>query len=375
MLTYAAAALLILCHPDVSRAAPRTVYADTLNGMPVKVDLIARISGIPWGMAFLNPSELIFTVKAGKIGIVRLPSGEITWPDADLPPITDRGQGGLLDVAVPPGNTPWLYFTYSRPTNRGAAVTLARARRSGNTITDWQDLLITRSATNKTIHYGSRITFDDQGHLFFTVGDRGVRPNAQDLSVHAGSVLRVNYDGSAPADNPFAESETSLPEIFSFGHRNPQGIFFDKETQRLWAIEHGPRGGDEINLIQGGHNYGWPVISYGKEYWGPVQVGEGTAKEGMVQPVRYYVPSIAPSSLLVYSGKAFPKFRGNLFAGALKLTHINRIVLDSAGKPIKEDRLLEDLDRRIRALVEGPEGWLYFSSDAGEIFRLRPKTP
>ena len=343
--------------------------------MPIQVDRVAKISGIPWGMAFLSPSELIFTVKSGKIGVLDLQSEKITWLSATLSPIAPRGQGGLLDVAVPPGQSPWIYFTYSRRTGKGAATTLARARRRGTAITDWQELLITRSATGKSIHYGSRITFDHRGHLFFTVGDRGVRPNGQDLSTHAGSILRVNLDGSVPKDNPFAGSQTALPEIFSFGHRNPQGIFFDRETRRLWAIEHGPRGGDEINLIQAGENYGWPVISYGKEYWGPIQVGEGTAKEGMTQPVKYYVPSIAPASLLVYSGKAFPAWRGNLFAGALKLTHLNRIALDRDGKPIEEERLLEDLDRRIRALVEGPEGWLYFSSDSGDIFRLRPKRP
>ena len=374
-LTYVLAALALLCHPDVSRAAQQAVYSEMNGSMPIQVDRVAKISGIPWGMAFLSPSELIFTVKSGKIGVLDLQSEKITWLSATLSPIAPRGQGGLLDVAVPPGQSPWIYFTYSRRTGKGAATTLARARRRGTAITDWQELLITRSATGKSIHYGSRITFDHRGHLFFTVGDRGVRPNGQDLSTHAGSILRVNLDGSVPKDNPFAGSQTALPEIFSFGHRNPQGIFFDRETRRLWAIEHGPRGGDEINLIQAGENYGWPVISYGKEYWGPIQVGEGTAKEGMTQPVKYYVPSIAPASLLVYSGKAFPAWRGNLFAGALKLNHLNRIALDRDGKPTEEERLLEDLDRRIRALVEGPEGWLYFSSDSGDIFRLRPKRP
>ena len=157
-------------------------------------------------------------------------------------------------------------------------------------------MLITRSASTPGRHFGSRITFDGTGHLFFSVGDRGVRPNGQDLSTHAGSILRLTLDGSVPENNPFVQQRSALPEIWSYGHRNPQGIFYDRKKRRLWSIEHGPRGGDEINLILPGRNYGWPVISYGKEYWGPVQVGEGTEKEGMEQPVKFYVPSIAPGS-------------------------------------------------------------------------------
>ena len=168
------------------------------------------------------------------------------------------------------------------------------------------------------------------------------------------------------------QQRSALPEIWSYGHRNPQGIFYDRKKRRLWSIEHGPRGGDEINLILPGRNYGWPVISYGKEYWGPVQVGEGTEKEGMEQPVKFYVPSIAPGSLIVYSGKAFPAWKGNLFAGALKLTHLNRVEIDSSGRAVAEERLLEGLGERIRALLESPQGWLYFSTDTGSIFRLRP---
>lgn len=350
------------------------VLTGSSDGVAYQVDLVAEVPGIPWGMAFLTPSEIIFTVKSGKIGTLAPGTGTITWLEADLPPILHGGQGGLLDVAVPPEGAygDWIYFTYSRDVNGRGATALARAKRQNNRIADWQDLVVTRSETDKEIHYGSRIAFDDQGHVFFTVGDRGHRPNAQNLSTHAGSVLRVTAHGSPPPDNPFTGKKGAQPEIYSFGHRNPQGICFDPKTRRLWVIEHGPRGGDEINLILPGKNYGWPVISYGKEYWGPFQVGEGTAKPGMEQPVKYWVPSIAPGSLLLYSGKAFPGWQGNLFAGALKLTHINRIILDATGRAVGEERLIEDLDRRIRALTQGPEGWLYFSSDSGEIYRLRP---
>ena len=266
----------------------------------------------------------------------------------------------------------WIYFTYSKELQGKGVTTLARARLNGKRLVAFQDMLITRSASTTGRHFGSRITFDGTGHLFFSVGDRGVRPNGQDLSTHAGSILRLTLDGSVPENNPFVQQRNALPEIWSYGHRNPQGIFYDRKQRRLWSIEHGPRGGDEINLILPGRNYGWPVISYGKEYWGPVQVGEGTEKEGMEQPVKFYVPSIAPGSLIVYSGKAFPAWKGNLFAGALKLTHLNRVEIDSSGRAVAEERLLEGLGERIRALVESPQGWLYFSTDSGRIFRLRP---
>ena len=184
--------------------------------------------------------------------------------------------------------------------------------------------------------------------------------------------MRLKIDGSVPDDNPFVNQTDALPEIWSYGHRNPQGLFYDRQKKRLWSIEHGPRGGDEINLINPGLNYGWPVISYGKEYYSFAQVGESTHKEGMEQPVKYYVPSIAPGSLIVYSGKAFPNWKGNLFSGALAKRHLNRVEIDPDGNAIAEERLLEKLRERIRAIVESPEGWIYLSTDMGKIFRLKP---
>ncbi|MBL1415892.1 MAG: PQQ-dependent sugar dehydrogenase, partial [Moritella sp.] len=336
--------------------------------------------GVPWGMAFLNSSQIIFTERSGKIKILTfapLFTSQATASIIELqgvPIVNATEQGGMLDVAVPDDFKPgdWIYFTYTKRHQASTVTTLARAKRNGQRLLQWTELLVTRSATDTSRHFGSRITFDDKGHLFFTVGDRGVRSNGQDLSTHAGSVLRLNRDGSVPADNPFVGVKATLPEIWSYGHRNPQGLVYDSDNNRLWMIEHGPRGGDEINLIAAGANYGWPVISYGKEYWGPFQVGEGTHKTGMEQPVKYYVPSIAPGSLLRYSGNAFPKWQGNLLAGALKLTHINRISLDTQGHAVGEERLLQDLNERVRALAESPEGWLYFSTDSGLILRLRP---
>jgi glucose/arabinose dehydrogenase len=184
--------------------------------------------------------------------------------------------------------------------------------------------------------------------------------------------MRILRDGRVPQGNPFNQRTDVPPEIWSYGHRNPQGMAYDEARKRLWLIEHGPRGGDEINLVLPGRNYGWPVISYGKEYWGPLAVGEGTHREGMEQPIKQYTPSIAPGSLLLYTGDAFPVWQGNLFTGALKLQHLNRVTLSAAGKAIGEERLLEELDERIRALTQSPQGWLYFSTDSGKIYVIKP---
>ena len=280
----------------------------------------------------------------------------------------------MLDVAKAPDyiQGDWIYFTYSKSLQGQGVTTLARAHLNGSTLQDWDDLLLTHSDTETNVHYGSRIAFDDNGYIYFSIGDRGIRENAQDLTLHAGSILRLKRDGNIPIDNPFVDTANALPEIWSYGHRNPQGLAWDNDNKRLWSIEHGPRGGDEINLIEKGKNYGWPIISYGKEYWGPVSVGEGTHKAGMEQPVKYYVPSIAPGSLLYYTGDAFPEWQGDLLAGALILRHLNRVELNEQGEAIAEERLLEDLNQRIRALVQSPEGWVYFSTDRGNIYVLTP---
>lgn len=362
--------LLILCPLQIQAASARIISQSNPN---FKLELLAQDLGVPWGMAFLNDRELIFTERQGNIRILDLESLEITTLRGAVE-VDAEGQGGMLDVATGPDYTTggWLYFTYSKSTVSGAVTTLARARRKGNQLSDWQELLVTDSATSSYRHFGSRIAFDQQGHVFFGVGDRADRDSAQDLSSHAGTIMRLRLDGSIPDDNPFLNRDNALPEIWSYGHRNPQGLLYDNNTGNLWSIEHGPRGGDEINLVVKGANYGWPVISYGKEYWGPVSIGEGTEKPGMEQPVKVYIPSIAPGSLLLYSATAFPQWQGNLFSGALKLRHLNRVSISMDNKAIAEERLLRDLNERIRALAQSPEGWIYFSTDSGKIIRMRP---
>ena len=350
-----------------------------------QVTQVATGLGIPWGMSFQSENEILFTERKGRLGIVNIESGEVNYLSG-LPEIIANGQGGFMDVAKPTNNeiADWTYFTYVKPIDAAGngETTLARAHISKDGIFDWQDLLVTHSlfgvifdvtgiAWGSDRHFGSRIAFDDT-HLYFSIGDRGNRPNGQNLETHAGSILRLNVDGSVPQDNPFVDVEGARNEIWSYGHRNPQGLVWDGVKQRLWSIEHGPRGGDELNLIERGANYGWPIISYGKEYASFRSVGEGTHKEGMEQPKKFYIPSIAPGSLMQYTGEAFPEWQGDLFAGALKLRHINRIELDQEGNVIVEKRLMEDLNERIRALLQSPEGWIYFSTDSGKIYVIKP---
>jgi len=347
------------------------------EGMELKVEQVADDLGIPWGMVFLSSDKLLITERSGSILILDLKKHRKTKLK-NTPDVMVDGQGGMLDVALSPDykTSGWIYFTYVKEVSNEGVTVLARAKLNTNNyiFKNWQELLVSKSRTDEGYHFGSRIAFDNKGHVFFGIGDRGQRPNAQDLSNHAGSIIRLNLDGSIPKDNPFINKESVLPEIWSYGHRNPQGLVYDDISNRLWEIEHGPRGGDEINLIVAGANYGWPVISYGKEYSSPFAVGEGTHRDGMEQPIKVYIPSIAPGSLIMYSGDALSKWKGNLFSGALKLRHINRIILNSKGQAIREERLLETLDERIRALVQSPEGWIYFSTDSGKIFRILPRT-
>lgn len=350
-------------------AKPIVFYSE---GMKLRVDVITTDLGIPWGLDFITDKYLLVTDRNGSIRRINVDTGVSTLLK-NGPEVLAEGQGGLLDVAISPNfkNDDWIYFTFVKSIDGLGATVLARAKLNDDTFKHWQELLVTDSVTTTTRHFGSRITFDEEGHVFFSVGDRGIRKYAQDLSNHAGSILRLNLDGSVPEDNPYKQNIKLLPEVWSYGHRNTQGMAYDSKAKRLWSIEHGPRGGDEINLIRKGANYGWPKISYGKEYWGPLAVGDGTHAPGMEQPVKIYVPSIAPGSLLIYNGETFNGWKGNLFSGALKLQHINRVVLSEKGEITKEERLLENLRERIRALTQDDKGWIYFSTDSGKLYCIR----
>ena len=332
---------------------------------------VASGLAIPWGMAFVSDTRMLVTERRGTLKLVDMTTGEVTAVTG-APTVKDSGQGGLLDVVVSPDYTEdgWLYLTYSKVVDAGAATALARARLGEGELVDFQELFVSNHQSGSYKHFGSRIVFDGKGHLFFSHGDRGDRPSAQDLADHGGSILRLNLDGSIPADNPFVDVENAQPETWSYGHRNPQGLAYDRANDRLWIIEHGPRGGDEINLVERGQNYGWPTISYGKEYALPKMVGESTHKEGLEQPEKYYVPSIAPSSLLLYTGDKYPGWNGSLIAGALAGQHLNVVSVDSAGNTTGERRYLTDLGERIRAIVQDPGGAIFLSTDSGRLLVL-----
>lgn len=332
-----------------------------------QAEKIASGLTLPWGISYVDEQTLLVTEREGTIKRLDLTSGKQTaLAQID---VVAKGQGGLLDIARSPFASDTYYFTYSKNQQGQSATTLAMAQYKDGKFSQWQDLLITDSRSNTSRHFGSRITFDHNS-LYFSIGDRGERENGQNTQTHAGSILRLNPDGSVPNTNPFIDNKAVRNEIYSYGHRNPQGIWYDNQTKQLWSIEHGPRGGDEINLIKAGANYGWPVTSHGKEYWGPVDVGEAKEKPGITSPIKVYVPSIAPGSLVLYRGEKFPELNGKLIAGALKLMHLNVITLNKQNQAIDEQRLLENLNERIRDIETTPAGDILFATDNGNIYRL-----
>ncbi len=352
---------------------PSLVNAGQSN---LTMETIATELGVPWGMAVLPNNNLLITQREGELSQLNLKTRQLTSISGLPSDIKVSGQGGLFDVAIPPNymDSQWIYFSYNKDVGKKGATTLSRAKLINNHLQDWQDLLVSKSISKSSVHYGGRISFDSQGHVFLSIGERGVRANAQNLMTHAGSIIRLNLDGSIPDDNPFVNNHNALPEIWSYGHRNPQGLFYNSDTQQLWSCEHGPRGGDEINLISAGKNYGWPTISYGKEYHLPLAVGEGTAREGMEQPIKAYIPSIATSSLIQYKSQLLSELTGNLLVGALKAMHVNSVVLTPANSEQSENRILRTIKGRIRNIIESPEGYLYISTDDGRIVKVMPKT-
>lgn len=333
--------------------------------------ITAEITGLdaPWGFDHLPDGSVLLTEIDGQI---------LLWQDGKVsevsgaPAVRERGQGGLLDVTVArdfaQSRTIWL--TYSKPVSGGAATALAAAELSsdGRQLTNLRDLFVMTPGGGGGRHFGSRVVEARDGTLFLTIGDRGDRPEAQNRENHIGSVVRLNRDGSVPGDNPFVDQSGVRPEIWSFGHRNPQGAGLDAEG-RLWTAEHGARGGDEVNLIEKGANFGWPVISYGRHYSG-VKIGEGTSKPGMQQPAFYWDPSMAPSGLLVYQGDMFPEWRGDFFVGSLKFDYISR--LERSGDKVQEVAKIEnDATSRVRDINEADDGSIWFiSMGNGTIYRM-----
>jgi glucose/arabinose dehydrogenase len=339
----------------------------------------------PWSIAFLPDGDLLITERPGRLRVVR--NGVLQpEPIAGVPEVRARGQGGLLEVALHPdfASNRLVYLAFSKPNADGGEGTTAvvRGRLENDRLSDVQEIFEARAWSSGGNHFGSRLAFDGRGYLFITVGDRGVRPDlatasshpAQDLTNHQGTVIRLHDDGRVPADNPFVGRSDALPEIWSYGHRNLQGLSFHPETGDLWETEHGPQGGDELNLIQPGRNYGWPVIGFGVNYGGDV-IHRSTSQQGLEQPVHHWVPSIATSGLLFYTGDQFPAWRGNLFVGGLGGQQLARLTLDGQ-RVASEETLMEGVGR-IRDIRQGPDGFIYLALDdrrGGEtaVVRLEP---
>lgn len=340
-----------------------------------RVEVVTQGLDHPWAVAFLPDGGFLVTEREGRLRRVE-PDGRLrNAPIEGLPQIRQHGQGGLLDVALHPdfARNRLVYFSYAEPGRGGYGTAVARGRLEGDALRDTEVVFSMARKSGRRLHFGSRLVFDRDGRLFITLGDRGDRPRAQDLNDHAGSVIRINDDGSVPKDNPFVGTDGALPEIFSYGHRNIQGATLNPFTGRLWTHEHGPQGGDEINVPEAGINYGWPVITYGVNYVIGTRIGEGTAKPGMAQPLHYWVPSIAPSGMTFYDGQAFPAWRGDLFVGSLKFRLLARLEIED-GRVTHEERMLAGDFGRIRDVRQGPDGFLYLLTDEsnGRLLRMVP---
>ena len=324
----------------------------------------------PWGLAFLPDGDMLITERPG--GLWRY-DGSTFARVSGLPSIDPAGQGGLLDVVADPdfATNRLVYFSYSARYQFGLGTVVARGRLSGARLSDVEEIFRMGRSSSGSIHFGSRLVFGTDGMLYFTIGDRGQQNRAQSTDDHAGSVIRIAPDGSIPRDNPFRNGDA--PEIWSYGHRNAQGMALNPRTGAIWLHEHGPQGGDEINVVERGLNYGWPVITYGVNYGTGTSIGEGTEKPGMEQPVTYWVPSIAPSGMAFYSGDSFPGWEGDIFVGALRGEHLRRVVI-SGETVISEEVLLQNTVGRVRDVRNGPDGYLYFLTDAtnGGLYRLEP---
>lgn len=342
-----------------SNLPEKTQFATVLTG-----------KGIIWGIDSISDSQVLLTEKSGALWLWHTPSNQLS-SISGLPQVSSVGQGGLLDVRVSPTfqMDSRIFFTYAKKIKTGVTTALATANLDINEkkLRNTMDLFIAKTDNGGAVHFGSRIAFDHKGHLFIGIGDRGQRDRAQELSWHNGKIIRLKLDGTVPKDNPFVGRKGALPEIFSLGHRNPQGLYYSTRLKKLFNSEHGPRGGDEINEVKAGKNYGWPVITYGREYYGP-KIGVGFSKSGMEQPIKYFVPSIAPSSLIIYESNKIPALSGRFLQGALVLQHLNVVSLD--GK--LESRYLEKHGKRIRQVHETPSGALLLGTDSGEIFRITP---
>ncbi len=364
----------LLSATTVLAASAQTIKTQKVE---VKVETIATGLEHPWAVAVLPDGAYLVTERPGRMRVVR--DGKVSVPLSGVPEVYAHGQGGLLDVALDPKfpSNRTLYFTASVAGDGGSGTAVFRARLSPDEtrLTDVKRIFLMNKLSRGNIQYGSRIAIARDGSLFVSLGDRGQQDRAQDFHDDAGSIIHIEADGSIPADNPFKDDKRALPEIWSKGHRNPQGITFDSETNRLYTAEHGARGGDEINTPEAGKNYGWPIISYGVNYNG-TKIGIGTAKAGMEQPRFYWDPSIAPGAIVVYRGKMFPEWNGEFLVTALKFELLSRLNQDGRGRITEQERMFDGKFGRLRDITVAPDGALLITTDEdnGALLRVSRAT-
>jgi aldose sugar dehydrogenase len=352
---------------------PNTPKIETPTTKIYEAELVVGGLTIPWGTVFLPDGSLLITEKEGKL--IRFKDGAKTVIEG-VPEVYVRGQGGLLDVKLHPHfkENGWVYFSYasSEGGGNGGNTAIMRAKLQGNALIEQQLLYKATPNSTRGQHFGSRLEFDNEGFLYFSIGDRGDNEsNPQDISRDCGKIYRLHDDGRIPNDNPFAATPNAKRAIYSYGHRNPQGMVRHPETGKLWIHEHGPQGGDEINLIEKGKNYGWPVITYGINYDG-TPITDKTSQEGMEQPFYYWVPSIAPSGMVFVTSERYPEWKGNLLAGSLVFQYLERLVLKD-DKVVYREKLLGDIGR-VRNVLQGPDGYLYVAVEGKGIFKIIPKS-
>tara|TARA_R110002049_G_scaffold252890_3_gene428229 strand:- start:3270 stop:4394 length:1125 start_codon:yes stop_codon:yes gene_type:complete len=364
--------LLAIILIAVSACAQQTeseVKAEEPVALNYTTELIVPDLKIPWGMTFLPDGSMLITEKSGELIQFK---DDVKTNIEGVPDVYVRGQGGFLDIELHPDyqNNGWIYMTYASAEGEadGGNTALTRAKLNGNTLVELEQLYKAEPNTKKGQHWGSRIEFDDEGYLYFSIGDRGNRDeNPQDITRDCGKIYRLNDDGSIPADNPFVNTENAKTAIFSYGHRNPQGMAKNPFTGAIWVNEHGPQGGDEINIVEKGKNFGWPIISYGINYNG-TSFTDITEKEGMEQPLFYWVPSIAPSGMAIVSSEKYPDWKGNVLVGSLKFKYLERLVLEN-NKVVKREKLFEDIGR-VRNVVQAPDGYIYVAVEGKGIYKI-----
>lgn len=376
MLRYLSITLTIACTVLSAHAQPAALDTDLVD-----LDVAVVTDGLEalWGFTFLPNGDILATERPGRLRLIR--NGTLlNEPISGVPEVFARGQGGLLDVVLHPDfeSNQWVYLSYAKPMDDNSTTAVARGRLQGMALIEVEDIFIADSRGRG--HYGSRLVFDSKGYLFVTVGDRQANPNedqanhpAQDRGNHHGTVNRLHDDGSIPSDNPFVGQDGIEPSIWSYGHRNPQGMVYDSASGRLWINEHGPQGGDELNLVKPSLNYGWPVVGYGVNYGGKT-LHDSTHQDGMEQPVHYWVPSIATSGMVLYTGTLIEAWTGNLLVGGLGGQQIARLTMD--GTEVVSEETIFSGNGRVRDIRQGPDGAIYIgidgTSDSAAIVRIAP---